>query len=74
LSSNPLSKNVKTETYKTIILPHVLYGCDALPIILSEENTLRKFENRLMKNISGPKWDETTASSRKVHTEELCNF
>jgi hypothetical protein len=28
LSSCPISKNLKIETYKTLILPAVLYGCE----------------------------------------------
>jgi hypothetical protein len=29
LSSHLLSKNIKVRIYKTIILPEVLYGCEA---------------------------------------------
>jgi hypothetical protein len=37
LSSRPLSKNVKINIYKTIILPVVLYGCEIWSRTLREE-------------------------------------
>ena len=38
LSPSLLSKNVKTKRYRTIILPVVLYGCDALSHIEGRED------------------------------------
>jgi hypothetical protein len=32
------------------------------------------FENRVLRRIFGPKWDEVTGSWRKLHNEELHNF
>jgi hypothetical protein len=32
---------------------------------------LRVFENRMLRRIFGPKWDEVTGGSRKLHEEEL---
>ena len=46
LSSRLLSKNLKIETYITIILPVVLYGCETWSLTLREERKLRVFENR----------------------------
>ena len=43
LSSRLLSKNLKIKLYKTIILPVVLYGCEAWSITLREERRLRVF-------------------------------
>jgi len=37
LSSSLLSKNIKIKTYRTIILPVVLYGCDTWSLTLREE-------------------------------------
>jgi hypothetical protein len=54
LSSSLLSKNIKIEIYKTIILP-VLYGCDTWSLTLREECMLRVSENRVLKRIFGPK-------------------
>jgi hypothetical protein len=49
LSSHLLSKNVKCRTYKTIILPAVLYTyvCETWSLTLREEHRLRVFENRV---------------------------
>ena len=47
LSSRVLSKNLKIKIYRTIILPVVLYGCEAWSLTLREEHRLRVFENRV---------------------------
>jgi hypothetical protein len=74
LPSRLLSKNVKIIIYKNIILPPVLYGCEAWFLTLREEHRLRVFENRVLRRSLGPKWDEVTGSSRKLHNEELHNL
>jgi hypothetical protein len=72
LSSRLLSKNLKiTITYKTIILPVVLYGCETWSPTLREEHRPRVFENRVLKIIFGPKRDEVTGGWRKLLNEEL---
>ena len=65
-----LSKNTKIKTYKTIILPVVLYGCETWLLKLREERRLRVFENRVLR-IFGPKRDEVTGEWRKLHNERL---
>jgi hypothetical protein len=60
LSSSLLSRNVKIKTYKTMILPLVLYGCETWSLTLREEHRLRVFENRVLRRIFGPKRDEVT--------------
>jgi hypothetical protein len=40
-----LSKNVKTEIYKTLIVPVVLYMCETWPLTLRNVHSLRAFEN-----------------------------
>ena len=57
LSSRLLSKKLKVNTYKTILLPVVLYGCETWSLILREEHRLRVFENKVLRNISGAKRD-----------------
>jgi hypothetical protein len=37
-------------------------------------NTLRVFENRVLRRIFGPKRDEVTGGCRKLHNEELHNL
>jgi len=48
LSSRLLSKNLKIKVYRTIILPVVLYGCEAWSLTLREERKLRVFENMVL--------------------------
>jgi hypothetical protein len=62
LSSSLLSKNTKIEIHKTIILPVVLSGCETWSLTLREEHRLRVFENRVLRRIFGPKWDEVKGS------------
>ena len=47
LLSHLLSKKVNVKTYKTIILPVVLYGCETWSLTLREEHRLRVFENKV---------------------------
>jgi hypothetical protein len=48
-----VSKNVKIEIYRTIMLPVVLYGCETWSLTLREEYRLRVFENRVLRKIFG---------------------
>jgi hypothetical protein len=57
--------------YKTIILPVMLYGGVNSSLTLREEHRLRVFENKVLRRIFGPKRDEVTGESRKLHNEEL---
>jgi hypothetical protein len=43
----------------------VLYGCETWSLTLREENTLRVFENRVLRRIFGPKRDEMMGDWRK---------
>jgi hypothetical protein len=51
-------KNVNIKTYRTIILPVVLYGCETWSLTLREECRLRVFENRMLRRIFWLKRDE----------------
>jgi hypothetical protein len=65
---------MKTKTYKNIILPVVLYGCDTWCLILREEHRPRVFENRVLKKIFGAKRDEVTGGWWRLHNDKLHNF
>jgi hypothetical protein len=67
-------KNVKIRIYKTIILLAILYGCETWSLTLREEHKPRVFENRVLRRIFGPNWDEVTGGWRKLHNEELYNL
>jgi hypothetical protein len=63
-------KNVKAIIYKTIVLPVVLYGCEARSLTLREEHKPRLIENRVLRIIFGLR-DGVTGGWRKLHNEEL---
>jgi hypothetical protein len=69
LSSSLLSKNVKIKIYRTIILPAVLYGCESWSLTLRKECRLRVFENKVLRRIFGPKWDEVTGEWGRLHNK-----
>jgi hypothetical protein len=75
LFSNPsLSRKVKIKTFKTIILPVVLHGCETWSVTLREEHKLRVFEDRVLRRIFGPKGDKVTGEWRKLHNGKLHNL
>ena len=64
------SKNFKIKIYKTIILPVVLYGCEAWYLTVREESRLKIFENRILRRVFEPKRDENGERLR-LHNEEF---
>jgi hypothetical protein len=70
-SSRLLSKKLKTITYKTIILPVVLYGCETWSLTIKEERRFKVFENRVLRRMFKPKRAEVAGGWRKLHNEEL---
>ena len=74
LSSHLLSKKLKLNTYKTVILPVVLYGCETWSLTLREENRSKVFENEVLRKIFGAKKDEITGEWRKLHNADLHAF
>jgi len=71
LPSSLLLKNLKIKIYRTIILPVIFYGCETWSLTLREERRLGMLENRVLRRMFGPKWDEVTGDWRKLHNEEL---
>ena len=71
LYSTLLSKNIKINIYKTLILSVVLYGCATWTLTLREECRLRVFENRVLRIIYVPKRDEATGEWKRLCNEEL---
>jgi hypothetical protein len=74
LSSRLVSKNVKIRIHKPIILPVVLFGCEAWSLILREERGLGVFQNGVLRMIFGQKREKVTGEWRKLHNEELSYF
>ena len=69
-----LSRKLKIKIYRIIILPVVLYGCEAWSLTLREERKLRVFENMVLLRIFGPRRDEVTGEWRRLHNEELSDL
>jgi hypothetical protein len=57
LSCRLLPKNIKIRNYKTIILTVMLYKRESWSLTLREEHGLTVFENRVLREICGPKRD-----------------
>ena len=70
-SSRLLCKKLKVNTYKTIILLVLLYGCQTWSLTLREVHRLRVFENKVFRKIFGAKRDEITGEWRKLHNAKL---
>ena len=60
VSSHLLSKKLKVNTYKTIPVVGLLYGCETWSLTLRDEHRLRVFENKVVRNIFGGKRGEIT--------------
>ena len=54
-----------------IVLPVVLYGCETWSLTLREERRLRVFENRVLREISGAKWNEVIGSGENYTMRSL---
>ena len=66
-----LSKKLKVNMYKTIVLPVALYACDTWSFTLREEHRLRMYANKVLRKFFGAKRDEITGEWRKLHNAEL---
>ena len=66
LSSSWLSKYLKININRTIILPVVLYGSETWSLTLREEHRPRVFENRMLRRIFGPRRDEVTGEGENL--------
>ena len=66
-----LSKYIKINIFRTIILPFVLYWFETWSVTWMEEHRLRMFESRVMRRMFGTKRDKITGEWRRLHIEEL---
>jgi hypothetical protein len=71
LSSSFLSRGIKIKIHRTVILPLVLYGCEAWSLMLREGERLRMFKNRVLRKIFGSKTDQVAGEQRRLHGEVL---
>jgi hypothetical protein len=49
----------------------LLFGCETWYVTLRQERRLRMFENRMLRNMFGPKRGEVTGEWRRLRNEEL---
>jgi hypothetical protein len=70
-ASRLLSKFIKIKIYRITTLPAVLCWCETWSLKLREEQRLRVLENKVPRQILGPKRDEVTHEWRRIHNEEL---
>jgi len=59
-------KNINTDTHRTIIFPVVLFGCESWSLTLRKEQRVRVFENRVLREIFGPKMDKATGEAENT--------
>ena len=71
LSSRLLSKKLKVNTYITVILAVVLYGCETWSLTLREEHRLKVFENKVLRKIFGAKRYEIIGEWTKLNNVVL---
>jgi len=74
LSSRLLSKNLKINIYRTIILPIVLYGFETWSLTLREERRLSVFENKVLRRVLGSKRVEITGNGENYIMRNLMIF
>jgi len=71
LSSSLISKNLKIEIYRTIILHVVLYGCETWSLTSREERRLSVSENRVLRGMFGPKREEVIGNGENYIMRSL---
>jgi hypothetical protein len=71
MSSHLLSKNMKMKIWRTLTLPMLSCWYETWSFTLREGHRLRVFNNRVTRNIFGPRRDEITGDWRKLHNEDL---
>jgi len=67
LSSTFLSKSLKIEMYRIIILPVILCGCETWSLRLMGKHRLRVFQNKVLREIFGRQRVEVTGDRMKLH-------
>jgi hypothetical protein len=73
LSSCHLSRSLNIKIYRTTVLLIILYGCETWSLSQWKEHRFLS-ENRVLRNICGPKREEVRGDWRKLHNEGLHNL
>jgi hypothetical protein len=62
---------LNVNTYRNIILPAVVYGCETWSLTWGEKRRLRVFENRVLRRVFRPKGDEVTRNGENCIIRSL---
>ena len=66
-----ISEKTKLRVYNTIIRPILLYGCETWALTRVLEKRLEVFENKILRKITGPLFDQETLEWRIRHNWEI---
>jgi len=50
---------------------YISYECESRSLTVTKKHRLRVLENRVLRNVCGPKRGEVTGEWRRLHNEEL---
>jgi hypothetical protein len=67
LSPRLLYKSVKINMYETRVLLVVLYGWETWSLTLKEDQRMELFENRVLRGLFEPKWNEIIGWRKLLH-------
>ena len=65
---------ITIKTYRTIIVPAVVYGYETWSLTMREKRRLMVLKNRVLKRVFGPKRGEVTEERRRLHNEKLSDL
>jgi hypothetical protein len=72
LQSRLLNKGTKCKICKTLIRPVVLYGSESWTLTKADEEKLRTFERRMLRNIYGPTCEMMSARLNIMMNYTVC--
>ena len=61
-----MEPEIYDDVHKILILPVVLYGCEAWSLTAREEKKLRVFENMVLRRIFGPRRNEVNGGMEEI--------
>ena len=71
LKKRSISRNTKMKVYNTIIRPILIYGCESWSLTKQQEKRLEVFENKILRIVVGPVYDQEIGQWRRKHNWEL---
>ena len=71
LKRRSISEKTKLRVYNTIIRPILAYGCETWSLTKEQEKRLEVFENKVLRSIVGPVYDQERQEWRRRHNWEL---